>query len=84
MLNLTCPAGDFDIVFSPSGAPAGYDDLAPRSVLITVGDHQVRVASLIDVVHSKEEAGRDKDIRALPALRRFIRDHPEQSEGSDA
>jgi hypothetical protein len=29
-------------------------------------------------VHSKEEAGRDKDIRVLPALRPFLRDHPEQ------
>jgi hypothetical protein len=78
MLNLTCPAGDFDIVFFPAGAPAGYDDLAPRSVLITVGGQDVRVASLADVVHSKEEAGRDKDIRALPALRRFLRDHPDR------
>jgi hypothetical protein len=74
MLNLTCPAGDFDIVFCPAGAPLGYEDLAPRSVLITVGNQEVRAASLIDVVRSKEQAGRDKDIRALPALRRFLRD----------
>lgn len=74
MLNLTCAAGDFDIVFHPAGAPAGYEDLAPRSVLITVGDQNVRAASLADVIHSKEEAGRAKDIRVLPALRRFIRD----------
>jgi len=78
MLNLTCRAGDFDIVFSPAGAPAGYEDLAPRSVLITVGSQDVRAASLTDVVHSKEEAGRDKDIRVLPALRRFLRDHPDR------
>ena len=74
MLNLTCGAGDFDIVFHPAGAPAGYDDLAPRSVLITVGDQDVHAASLADVIRSKEEAGRAKDIRALPALRRFISD----------
>ena len=79
MLNLTCPAGDFDIVFSPAGAPRGYEDLAPGSVLITVGDQDVRVASLVDIVHSKEEAGRAKDIRVLPTLRRFIRDHPGQA-----
>jgi hypothetical protein len=76
MLNLTCPAGDFDIVFSPAGAPGGYEDLAPRSVLITVGGQGVRAASLIDVVHSKEEAGREKDIRVLSTLRRFLHDHP--------
>ena len=74
MLNLTCPAGDFDIVFRPAGSPSGYDDLVPRSVWITVGNQDVRVASLSDVVRSKEEAGRDKDIRVLPVLRRFIRD----------
>ena len=68
MLNLTCAAGDFDIVFQPDGTPAGYEDLAPRSVLITVGDQNVRAASLADVIHSKEEAGRAKDIRVLPAL----------------
>lgn len=76
-LNLPCLAGDFDLVFSPAGAPAGYEDLAPSSVVITVGGQKVRAASITDVVHSKEEAGRDKDIRVLPALRRFVREHPD-------
>jgi hypothetical protein len=75
MLNLTCPAGDFDIVFCPAGVPAGYEDLVPRSVLITVGGQDVRAASLADVVRSKEQAGREKDVRNLPALRRFLRDN---------
>jgi hypothetical protein len=78
MLNLTCAAGDFDIVFTPAGAPGGYEDLSPRSVLITVGGQTVWAASLRDVVRSKEEAGRDKDIRVLPVLRRFLRDHPDR------
>ena len=78
MLNLTCPAGDFDVVFAPAGAPHGYEDLAPRSVLITVGSQDVQAASLTDVVHCKEQAGRDKDIRVLPVLLRFLRDHPDQ------
>jgi len=78
MLNLTCSAGDFDIVFSPAGSPAGYEDLAPHSVLITIGDQDIRVAGLADVVRSKEEAGREKDIRALPALRRHLRSHPDE------
>lgn len=81
MLNLTCPAGDFDLVFYPAGSPAGYDDLVARSVLVTVGGQEVRAASLADVVHSKEQAGRDKDIRTLPALRRFLRDRPDRQAG---
>lgn len=83
MLNLTCAAGDFDVVFSPAGSPAGYEELAPRSVLITVGSQNVQAASLIDVVHSKEEAGRDKDIRVLPARRRFLRDQPDRPAGPE-
>lgn len=78
MLNLTCAAGDFDIVFKPAGAPAGYLDLAPRSVMITVGSQIARAASITDVVRSKEEAARDKDIRVMPALRRYLRDHPDR------
>ena len=74
MLNLTCPAGDFDIVFFPAGAASGYEDLDPRSVVIRVGEQEVRAASLSDIVRSKEQAGRDKDIRVLPALRRYLRD----------
>jgi len=74
MLNLTSPAGDFDIVFSPAGTRNGYDDLEHQSVMIKVGSQEVRAASLADVVRSKEEAGREKDIRVLPALRRFLRD----------
>jgi len=37
MLNLTCAAGDFDLVFAPVAAPAGYEDLVGDSVLIEVG-----------------------------------------------
>ena len=72
MLNLTCPAGDFDLVFAPAAAPSGYDDLVQRSVAISVGRQHARAASLEDVLRSKEEAGREKDIRALPLLRRFL------------
>lgn len=76
MLNLTCAAGDFDLVFAPASAPHGYDDLVSHSVAIRIGDQAARAASLADVLRSKEEAGRGKDIRALPILRRFLRDHP--------
>jgi hypothetical protein len=75
MLNLTCPAGDFDLVFTPSAAPHGYEDLEPASVMIGIGEQTARAASVADVLRSKEEAGRDKDIRSLPLLRRFVREH---------
>ena len=75
MLNLTCPAGDFDLVFTPAAAPGGYEDLEPASVMIGIGEQTARAASVADVLRSKEEAGRDKDIRSLPLLRRFVREH---------
>lgn len=74
MLNLTCPAGDFDLVFVPAGTTGGYDDIAPRSVGIVVGGQAARAASIEDVARSKEEVGREKDLRTLPIIRRFLQD----------
>jgi hypothetical protein len=67
--NLVCPAGEFDISFTPSGFPDGYDDLAQRSVILELaGGVRVHVAAVKDVVASKRSAGRDKDVRALPEI----------------
>jgi hypothetical protein len=74
MLNLTCAAGDFDIVFSPAAAPGGFDDLVGSSVRAQVGDEEVAVASLEDVLRSKEEVGREKDVRAALVIRAYLRD----------
>jgi hypothetical protein len=76
MLNLTCEAGDFDVVFSPAAAPSGFDELVGSSVRIRVGSEDVSVASLEDVLRSKEEVGREKDVRAALVLRAFLRDRP--------
>jgi hypothetical protein len=67
MWNLICEFGEFDISFRPSGTE-GYDDLVRNALRLTVGDQQMPVASLADVIRSKEAAGRDKDLRALPGL----------------
>jgi hypothetical protein len=75
MLNLTCAAGDFDLVFTPAAAPSGYDDLVGRSVAIRIGNEGAYAASLEDIIRWKTEAGREKDIRTLPVLRQFVRDH---------
>ncbi len=67
--NLICPAGEFDISFTPSGFPDGYPDLAQRSVLLELARGiRVQVAAVADVVASKRSAGRDKDVRALPEI----------------
>jgi hypothetical protein len=70
MLNLTCAAGDFDIVFAPAGAPSGYDDLVGNSVVVRVGEIDVTAASIEDVLRSKEQVGREKDAGPLSCCAR--------------
>ena len=69
--NLTTKYGDLDITQMPSGTK-GYDDLKRDASEIEVGGVHVHVASLADVVRSKEAAGRDKDRTALPVLRELV------------
>jgi hypothetical protein len=68
--NLTCPDGEFAISFHPSGFEGGYAQLAVNAHRLRVGDVEVIVADLADVIRSKESAGRPKDLRVLPLLYR--------------
>jgi hypothetical protein len=70
MWNLVCELGEFDISFHPSGFDRGYEQLASRALTVLVDGVQVNVADLDDVIHSKETAGRPKDVQVLPALYR--------------
>jgi hypothetical protein len=72
ILNLTTRAGDLDLSFRPSGT-SGYPDLR-RDALEIEAERGLRilVASLADVIRSKEAAGREKDRLALPRLRRLL------------
>jgi hypothetical protein len=72
MLNLTTRFGDLDIAFRPSGTD-GFPDLVDRAEEWAVGAVMIRVASLGDVIRSKEAAGRDKDVRALGELYGLLR-----------
>jgi predicted nucleotidyltransferase len=71
MWNLTTDVGDLDITFVPSGT-RGFDDLVRDAARIEINDHTLLVASLADVIRSKEAAGREKDRLALPLLRRLL------------
>lgn len=68
LLNLTTRFGDLDLSFLPSGT-AGYDDLCTlckHAVTYELDGLLVPVASLADVIRSKEAANRNKDRAALP------------------
>ena len=66
--------GDLDLVAAPAGTN-GYDDIVRDADDLRVATDPeliVKVASLVDVIRSKEAAGREKDRAALPMLRRTL------------
>jgi hypothetical protein len=67
MVNLTTDFGDFDLSFAPAGF-SGYDELVEHAVEVPIGSTSVNVASLADVIRSKEVANRPKDHATLPML----------------
>ena len=69
--NLITEYGLLDISFEPAGT-GGYADLIEHAVVVEVDATAFAVASLEDVIRSKQAAGRDKDARALPLLRRML------------
>jgi len=69
--NLVTDYGRLDITFVPSGTQ-GYDDLVRDATHLTVLGVGIDVASLADVIRSKEASGRDKDRLVLPVLRRLL------------
>jgi hypothetical protein len=71
MWNLRTRAGDLDISFQPSGTQ-GYKDLRRAAVPYDVGGLEIPVASLLDVIRSKEAANRPRDRQALPTLRELL------------
>ena len=69
--NLTTQAGDLDISFTPDGT-TGYGDLAREAEPANLYGSVVHVASLADVIRSKQAANRPKDQRVLPTLRHIL------------
>jgi hypothetical protein len=69
--NLVTDHGRLDITFLPSGTQ-GYRDLARDAVHLAILGVETDVASLADVIRSKEAAGRQKDRLVLPVLRRIL------------
>lgn len=73
ILNLRTRHGDLDISFQPAGT-TGYGDLAADAATVRLAGRDVAVASLRDVIRSKEAANRPKDQVVLPILRALLDD----------
>lgn len=71
ILNLTTCHGNLDLAFTPAGT-RGFEDLKRDAVEIAIHDTPVVVATLADVIRSKEAADRAKDRLVLPTLRRLL------------
>ena len=71
MWTLRTPFGDLDLSYVPSGTQ-GYDDLRRGARTETIEGVEVAISSLVDIIRSKEAAGRVKDQAQLPALRRTL------------
>lgn len=82
MLNLRTPHGDIDLTFVPAGFPAGYDDLIAQASPHVIDGVTVQIASLADIITSKSEAGRQKDLLALPELRQLAAANDQDAAGA--
>lgn len=69
--NLVTARGFLDISFVPTGTQ-GYADLARDAVDTPIFGATVKVASLADIIRSKQAANRLKDQRVLPTLREIL------------
>jgi hypothetical protein len=69
--NLTTDAGDLDVTFTPSGT-RGYRDLSRDAARVELYGVNVLIASLRDVIRSKQAANQPKDQRMLPTLREIL------------
>lgn len=78
--NLHTPSGILDISFVPTGTD-GYPDLVRDATEFELFGHPVLVASLADIVRSKQAANRPKDQRVLPTLREILARRLDRSEG---
>ena len=73
--NLTTRYGDLDLSFVPSGT-TGYIDLKNSAEPVELFGVVVKIASLADVIRSKQAANRPKDQRVLPTLREILARRP--------
>jgi len=69
--NLVTSRGRVDISFVPNGT-TGFSDLDSDALTIQLRGVDIRVASLADIIRSKQAANRPKDQRVLPTLREIL------------
>ena len=69
--NLVTSAGRLDVAFVPSGTK-GYEDLANSAITFGAFGVELSVASLADILRSKEAADRPQDRQDVVVLREML------------
>jgi predicted nucleotidyltransferase len=67
VLTLKTSAGELDLLARPAGAP-GYDTLRKRATRVDLGDFNILISSLDDLIAMKRAAGRTKDLADVEEL----------------
>jgi transcriptional regulator with XRE-family HTH domain len=70
--NLTTKGGRLDLAFTPSGT-RGYEDLASTAVRFELYGHNVLIASLEDIIRSKEAANRPQDRQDVEVMKEMLK-----------
>jgi hypothetical protein len=71
--------GDIDVLHDAPGA-ASFPQLRERAFMISLGDHQIPIASRDDLIKMKRAAGRPVDLADIAAL--TVLDHQRPNVGS--
>lgn len=83
VINTVTSNGPLDVNYRPDGIEGGYRQIADRVVTVRLLQVDVPVASLEDITRSKEAAGRDKDVRAVATIRKWMNaTEPDQTAAS--
>lgn len=74
--------GDLDVMTWASGAPRRYEEWRERADVVMVGEDQVRVARVDDLIAMKRTTGRPRDERKLLELEelKILKEQTRQAE----
>jgi hypothetical protein len=73
VLRIDTAAAPVDLLFDRLPGNLSFESLRSRSISMDLGGHTAVVATLEDIIASKEAAGRPKDQAQLPILRDTLR-----------
>lgn len=70
-LNLMTDFGKLDLIHRPDGF-SGFQELASNSEEFELGNIELKVAALEDIIRSKQTVARDRDLEQLPTLKLLL------------